>query len=93
MNYYYDYSITFHNNPNRGCHYLVQLCRWNVPDRGFVTRLYLLHFVQLMAGQELVKVSIFHVLRDHAEGVALHTHCQQADDVRVPQPRHDPDLL
>jgi len=40
-------------------------------------------------GQILVQVSTLHVLGDHAEGVAAHTHAQQADDVRVLQPRQD----
>lgn len=43
--------------------------------------------------EELVQVSILHVLRDHAQRVRVHTHRQQTDDVGVPQARHDPDLL
>lgn len=43
--------------------------------------------------EELVQVSIFHVLSDHAQRVCVHTHCQQTDNVGVPQARHDSDLL
>lgn len=46
-----------------------------------------------MAGQELVEVSILHVLCDHAEGVTADTHGQQTDYVRVLQTRHDLNLL
>lgn len=47
----------------------------------------------LMAGQELVEVSILHVLSDHAEGVFSNAHCQQPDDVGVLESRHDLNLL
>ena len=40
-------------------------------------------------GQILVEVSTLHVLSDHTERVAAHTHSQQADDVRVLQARQD----
>lgn len=43
--------------------------------------------------QELVQVSIFHVLSDHAQRVRVHAHRQQTDNVGIPQTRHDPDLL
>lgn len=44
-------------------------------------------------GQELVEVSILHVLCYHAQGVVPHAHAQQPDDVGVLQPGHDLDLL
>jgi len=47
----------------------------------------------LVAGQELVEVTVLHVLRDHAQRVAVDAHGQQADDVRVLQTRHDLYLL
>lgn len=40
-------------------------------------------------GQVLVQVSTLHVLRNHAEWVAAHTHPQQLDDVGVLQTRQD----
>ena len=49
--------------------------------------------LQSEIAEELVQVSIFHVLGDHAQRVCVHTHRQQANDVGVPQTRHDPDLL
>lgn len=49
--------------------------------------------LQSKTAEELVQVSIFHVLSDHAQRVCVHTHRQQTDDVGVPQTRHDPDLL
>ena len=49
--------------------------------------------LKLMPREILIEISVLHVLCDHAEGVALHTHSQQTDDVGVPQSRHDPDLL
>lgn len=42
-----------------------------------------------MAGQELVEVSVLHVLCDHTEGVAVDAHRQQSYDVGVLQARHD----
>lgn len=35
--------------------------------------------------QILVQVPTFHVLSDHKEWIAAHTHSQQADDVRILQ--------
>lgn len=49
--------------------------------------------VDLPVGQELVEVSILHVLCYHAQGVVPHAHAQQPDDVGVLQPGHDLDLL
>lgn len=43
----------------------------------------------LMARQELVEVSVLHVLRDHTERVAADAHSQQPNDVGVLQTRHD----
>lgn len=40
-------------------------------------------------GQVLVQVSAFHVLGDHAERVAAHTHPQETDDVGVLQAGQD----
>ena len=40
-------------------------------------------------GQILVQISTFHVLSDHTERVAAHTHSQQTDDVWVLQARQD----
>lgn len=40
-------------------------------------------------GQILVEVSTFHVLSDHTEGVAAHTHSQQSDDVGILQAGQD----
>lgn len=34
-------------------------------------------------GQILVQVSTFHVLGDHAERIAAHTHPQKTDDVGI----------
>lgn len=42
-----------------------------------------------MARQELVEVSVLHVLRDHTERVAADAHSQQPNDVGVLQTRHD----
>lgn len=39
--------------------------------------------------QILVQVSALHVLSDHTEGIAAHTHPEEADDVRILQPRQD----
>lgn len=47
----------------------------------------------LVAGQELVEVAVLHVLCDHAEGVAVDAHGQQAYDVGVLQAGHYLDLL
>lgn len=41
-----------------------------------------------MEDEELVKVSMSHVLEDHALGLLLETNSDQADDVRVPQVSH-----
>ena len=41
-----------------------------------------------MEDEELVKVSMSHVLEDHALGLLLETNSNQADDVRVPQVSH-----
>ena len=35
--------------------------------------------------EELVQVTVFHVLKHHDEGVALHTHSVEGDDVLVLQ--------
>lgn len=42
-----------------------------------------------MARQELVEVSVLHVLRYHTERVAADAHSQQPNDVGVLQTRHD----
>ncbi len=42
-----------------------------------------------VAGQELVEISILHVLCDHAERVAVDAHSEHADDVGVLQTGHD----
>lgn len=42
-----------------------------------------------MTGQELVQIPVLHVLCDHTERVAVDAHCQEANDVRVLQTRHD----
>lgn len=44
-------------------------------------------------GQILVQVSTLHVLGDHAEGIAAHTHPQKTDDVGVLQAGQDLHLL
>lgn len=38
-----------------------------------------------MAGQKLVEISVFHVLCDHTERVAVDAHSQQTNDVGVLQ--------
>lgn len=38
-----------------------------------------------VAGQELVEISVLHVLCDHTERVAVDAHSQQANDVGVLQ--------
>lgn len=43
--------------------------------------------------EELVQVSVFHVLSDHTQRVCVHADGQQTDNVGVPQARHDSDLL
>lgn len=49
--------------------------------------------VDLPLRQELIEVSIFHVLCYHAQWVIMHTHPQKPDDIWVLQPWHDLDLL
>lgn len=49
--------------------------------------------VDLPLRQELIEVSIFHVLCYHAQWVITHTHPQKPDDIWVVQPWHDLDLL
>ena len=48
---------------------------------------------QLQGVEVLVEVPVLHVLGDHAQGVRVHAHGQQAHDVGVPQARQDADLL
>lgn len=36
-----------------------------------------------MGTEKLVQVSILHVISNHAQGVILHTHTQEPDDVWV----------
>lgn len=63
-----------------------------LPDgRGVVRRPRLVQ--KHSVGQILVQVATFHVLGDHTEGIAAHTHSQQTDDVRVLQARQDLDLF
>lgn len=59
---------------------------WSVPWRSWLIQEHPLT-------QILVEVSTLHVLGDHAEGVAAHTHTQQADDVGVLEPGQDLHLL
>lgn len=71
----------------------------SLPDHAlpFFFLLFCLVFVsslfQSESAEELVQVSIFHVLSDHTQGVCVHAHRQQTDNVGVPQTRHDSDLL
>lgn len=39
--------------------------------------------------QILVQVPALHVLSDHTEGIAAHTHSKETDDVWILQPRQD----
>lgn len=55
---------------------------WYLPDCGSVAE-ESDHALGLMARQELIKVSILHVLGDHTQRVRAHTHCQQPDNVGV----------
>ena len=63
-----------------------------VPDGGGVVRWTAL-VQQHTVGQVLVEVSTLHVLCDHAERIAAHTHTQQTNDVRILQTRQDLHLL
>ncbi len=65
---------------------------WYLPDCGSVAE-ESNHALRLMAGQELIKVSVLHVLCDHTQRVRAHTHRQQPDDVGVFQSWHDLYLL
>lgn len=60
----------------------------DVPDRGDVVGMGE-RALDLSLREEHVEVSVLHVLRHHAQGVRVHAHTQQADDVRVVQARHD----
>lgn len=65
----------------------------SIPDGGLPTGAPAHLVFQLMATEELVEVTILHVLCDHAQRVVFHAHTQQPYNVEVLQARHDLHLL
>lgn len=63
---------------------LIQFVRHHSPDSGCIAEQSQLP-LGLVAGEELVEISVLHVLCDHTERVAVDAHGQQANDVGVLQ--------
>ena len=67
---------------------LIQFVRHHSPDSGCIAEQSQLP-LGLVAGEELVEISVLHVLCDHTERVAVDAHGKQANDVGVLQTWHD----